>query len=112
MQCPGPVWRTIIMIALVIMAGCHAIRPDSVTRIQENCTAGDQWACDLLHGPGPVENITTPASVRDDVDAILKGIDRAITAPHIGSPDSSPNAGELPISAALTKHLPSSTKYR
>jgi hypothetical protein len=97
MQGPSPVWRAILMIVLVIMAGCHAIRPDSVTRIQENCAAGDQWACDLLHGPGPVENITTPTSVRDDVDAIMKGIDRAITSPHTGSPDSSPNAGEHPI---------------
>jgi len=98
MQCPGPVWRAILLIVLVIMAGCQARRPDFVTRVQEDSAAGDQWACDLLDGPMPAEDIIIPGSVKDDVDAILRGIDRAKTAPHIGYPDTSPIAAELPNS--------------
>jgi hypothetical protein len=75
------------MIVLVIMAGCQARRPEFVTRVQEDCAAGDQ-----------VEDIIIPGSVKDDVDAILRGIDRAKTAPHIGYPDTSPIAAELPNS--------------
>jgi hypothetical protein len=85
------------MIVLVIMAGCQARRPDFVTRVQENCAAGDQWACDLLDSPVPAEDIITPGSVKDDVDAILRGIDRAKTVPHIGYPDTSPIAVECRV---------------
>ena len=86
------------MIVLVILAGCQARRPDFVTRVQGDCTAGDQWACNLLGGPMPAEDIIIPGSVKDDVDAILRGIDRAKTAPHIGDPDTSSIAAELPNS--------------
>jgi hypothetical protein len=81
------------MIVLVILAGCQAMRPDFVTRVQ-----GDQWVCDLLDGPMPAKDIIIPGSVKDDVDAILRGIDRAKTAPHIGDPDTSSIAAELPNS--------------
>ena len=86
------------MIVLVIMAGCQTRRPDFVTRVQGDCAAGDQWACDLLDGPMPAEDIIVPGNVKDDVDAILRGIDRAKTAPHIGDPDTSSIAAELPNS--------------
>jgi hypothetical protein len=45
----------------------------------EDCTAGDQWACDLLDALSHrrANDIQTPGSAKDDVDAILKGIDRA-----------------------------------
>jgi hypothetical protein len=66
MQCPGSVWRAILMVVSMTMVGCQARRPDFVTRVQENCVAGDQWACDLLEGPMPAEDIITPGSVKDD----------------------------------------------
>lgn len=33
--------------------------------------------------PKPADDPKTPESVRDDVDAILSGIDRARAAPHV-----------------------------
>jgi hypothetical protein len=42
------VWRAILLIALFMNTGCSARRPDFITRVQEDCVAGDKWACDLL----------------------------------------------------------------
>jgi hypothetical protein len=54
----------------------------------EDCTAGDQWACDLLDALSHrrANDIQTPGSAKDDVDAILKGIDRARSARRFGYP--------------------------
>jgi hypothetical protein len=52
MQHTKPVWRTILLIVLMIIAGCHARRPDFMTRVRQDCAAGDQWACDLLDSLG------------------------------------------------------------
>jgi len=76
-----------MLIMLTIIAGCHARPPDFITRVQEDCAAGDQWACDLVDAPSrpiPAEDIKVPDNVKDDVDAILRGIDRAKTAPRVG----------------------------
>src|SRR5271166_2678418 len=48
MQQVGPVWRAILLIVLGIIEGCHAQRPNFMTRAREDCAAGQQWACDLL----------------------------------------------------------------
>ena len=43
----GP--RSILLIVLLVVASCqHARRPDFMTRVREDCGAGQQWACDLL----------------------------------------------------------------
>ena len=102
-----PCWQAVMLIVLTIIAGCHARRPDFITRVQEDCAAGDLWACDLLDAlsrPIPAEDIKKcPDSVKDDVDAILRGIDRAKTAPRVGYPHVSPIAGDLPTLATNTK---------
>jgi len=48
MQHVGVVWRAILLLVLMITAGCVARRPDFMTRVREDCSAGEQWACDLL----------------------------------------------------------------
>jgi hypothetical protein len=42
------VWRAVPLIAVLVLAGCQTRRPDFLARVREDCTAGDQWACDLL----------------------------------------------------------------
>ena len=45
----GIVPRSFLLIGLLIVAGCHhARRPDFMTRVREDCGAGQQWACDLI----------------------------------------------------------------
>ena len=102
-------WQAVMLIVLTIIAGCHALRPDFITRVQEDCAAGDQRACDLvdtLSRPMPEEDIKMQDNVKDDVDAILRGIDRARTAPRVGYPDIPPITGELPTLATITKFPP------
>ena len=102
-----PCWQAVTLIVLTIIAGCDARRPDSVSRTQQDCAAGDQWACnqmDALSRPIPEEDIKTQDNVKDDVDAILRGIDRARTAPRVGYPDVSPSTGELPTLATITNY--------
>ena len=41
-------WRALILFVLLLVAGCQHGRPDFMTRVMEDCAAGDQWACDLL----------------------------------------------------------------
>lgn len=101
-----PCWQAVMLIVLTIIAGCDARRPDFISRIQQNCAAGDQWACnqvDALSRPMPEEEIKTHDQVKDDVDAILRGIDRARTAPRVGYPDVPLITGELPTLATITK---------
>ena len=99
-------WQAVMLIVLTIIAGCHARRPDFMTRVQADCAAGDQWACDLVNARSrstPEEDIKTQDNVKDDVDAILRGIDRARTAPRVGYPDVPPITGELPTLVMITK---------
>ncbi len=106
MQHAEPVWQAVALIVLTIIGGCHARRPDFITRVHEDCAAGDLWACDLLDAlsrPMPEEDIKTQDNVKDDVDAILRGIDRARTAPRVGFPDVPPITGELPNVTTITK---------
>ncbi len=51
----------------------------------------------------PEEDIKVQGNVEDDVDAIMKGIDRARTAPRVGFPDVPTITGELPNVTTITK---------
>lgn len=63
----GWMWRTVLVLVLMIAAGCVAHRPDFVTqarpdfmtRVRQDCSAGEQWACDL------VDALNHPPSVDD-----------------------------------------------
>jgi hypothetical protein len=41
-------WRIIILSALLLVEDCEHRRPNFMTRVREDCAAGDQLACDLL----------------------------------------------------------------
>lgn len=104
-----PMGRAILLIVLMVIAGCHARRPDFMTRVQEDCAAGNLWACDLLDAlsrPIPAEDIKAPDNVEEDVDAILRGIDRAKSAPRVGYPDVPLIADGLPTLATIFMFLP------
>jgi hypothetical protein len=91
----------VLLTLLMSVAGRESRRPDFLVRVREDCTAGDRWACDLLDAlshPKPVEDIRPNDSTRDDVDAILRGIDRARSTPRIG------HSYVPPIAATLADH--------
>jgi hypothetical protein len=37
-----------LVVTLLALLGCQTHRPDFLTRVREDCAAGDQWACDLI----------------------------------------------------------------
>jgi hypothetical protein len=37
-------WRVVILLVLLLIAGCQHKRPDFMTRVMEDCGAGDQCA--------------------------------------------------------------------
>jgi hypothetical protein len=42
-------WPVIVLTIIILIAACERNRPPSfLTRVQEDCANGDQWACDLL----------------------------------------------------------------
>jgi hypothetical protein len=67
MQHVGVMWRTVLLFALMINAGCHARRPDFMTRVRQDCSAGEQWACDLLDalaGPPSMDDAKVPITAK------------------------------------------------
>jgi hypothetical protein len=61
-NCARHLRLSIAFIVLMAVAGCHAQRPGFMTRVREDCAAGQQWACDLLDElsrPTPADD-TTP----------------------------------------------------
>jgi hypothetical protein len=42
-------WPIMVLTMIILIAACERSRPPSfMSRVQEDCTNGDQWACDLL----------------------------------------------------------------
>jgi hypothetical protein len=60
-------WRAILVLVLMITAGCATrhpdfvthVRPDFMARVRQDCSAGEQWACDL------VDALSRPRSADD-----------------------------------------------
>jgi hypothetical protein len=50
------------LVVLLAVAGCHTQRPGFMTRVREDCAAGQQWACDLINelNRPPSPDDTTP----------------------------------------------------
>jgi hypothetical protein len=92
-----PVWRAI----LLIWGNNHRRLSFSSARFPpKGCTAGDQWVCDLLDAlshPKPANDIQTPDIVKNDVNAILRDVNMARSAPRIGYPFVPPIAVDLQI---------------
>ena len=40
--------RVLPLIVIVAISGCQSRRPDFMTRVAQDCAAGDTWACDLI----------------------------------------------------------------
>jgi hypothetical protein len=56
-------WRISLLIGLLSVAGCQAHRPSFMTRVQQDCVAGDKWACDLIESmtaPLPEGDVRSP----------------------------------------------------
>ena len=71
----GVMWRAILVLVLMITAGCAThrpdfvthVRPDFMTRVREDCSAGEQWACDLLDalaGPPSMDDTNMPIAAK------------------------------------------------
>lgn len=64
-------WRVLSLTALVLVAGCQpprrqGPRPDFLTRVQQDCAAGQSWACELLDAlirPPPADDPAIPAAL-------------------------------------------------
>ena len=48
--------RAIILIVLLLIVGCEHGRPSFLTRVREDCAAGDQWACALIESLAKGQN--------------------------------------------------------
>jgi hypothetical protein len=62
---------SIALIVVVAVAGCHAQGPGFMSRVRDDCAAGQRWACDLL------DDLNRPPSPDD-------------TAPRDGATSSGP----------------------
>jgi hypothetical protein len=59
-------WRAVLLITVLAVAGCHSRRPDFMARVKEDCLVGQQWACDLiasLNTPPPLADSGTPKNI-------------------------------------------------
>ena len=58
-----PPLRSLLLVALVAVGGYQPYRPSFLSRVREDCAAGDQWACDLLDSlehPRPTPPVSSP----------------------------------------------------
>ena len=93
-------------LALVALAGCEARhRPGFVTRVEQDCIAGSEEACDLLQGmralaadPASASPMRHDQAIRSqaqrNTDAILQGVERARAAPR-PAPSHAPSDGQV-----------------
>ena len=52
-------WPSWLLIVALTLTGCAPRRPDFLARVQQDCLAGDQWACDLGQlSPGQAARVT------------------------------------------------------
>jgi hypothetical protein len=80
------------MVAFALMLpGCQPTHPDFGERSRQDCERGDQEACQMLEALNPTNTAPArpkpsprPTQVQSDVEAILKGIERARVSPKAG----------------------------
>lgn len=69
--------RGVVLLAVGALAGCQSRRPDFLTRVREDCVAGDRWACDLLDSlahPKPIPPFGSPHARGDALLLVADGI--------------------------------------
>jgi hypothetical protein len=72
-----PPARGILLVTFLAVVGCQPRRPDFMSRVREDCAAGDRWACDLLDRlghPEPGPPIGSPHPRRDALLLLADGI--------------------------------------
>jgi hypothetical protein len=77
-------WLAVLLLTLLVTAGCYSRQAKLVERATEDCSRGDRWACDLasvLKSEYPLNEDNRSRRVQEDVDAILEGIERARSTP-------------------------------
>ena len=61
-----PPLRSMLLVMLLALGGCQPHRPSFLSRVREDCAAGDRWACELLdslaHPRAPPQLALPPAS--------------------------------------------------
>lgn len=88
-------WRSAIFLVpvLLVAAGlpaCTEPRADFMTRVAEDCRAGDQASCNLLRAPPnadafaslPSARPGTRTLVQEDLEAMIRGMSQARNAPR------------------------------
>jgi hypothetical protein len=79
----GVMWRAILVLVLMITAGCATrhpdfvthVRPDFMARVRQDCSAGEQWACDLVDALSrPPSQTTVADSWKTDHTTARRGI--------------------------------------
>jgi hypothetical protein len=58
---------SVLLILLMTIAGCNGRRPGFMSRVREDCVAGQQWACDLLDAlsrPPSTDDTTRPGILK------------------------------------------------
>lgn len=84
----------LVLLPALLMAAtlpsCAEPRADFMTRVAEDCRAGDQASCNLLRAPPNADafsnlSSTRPATralVQQDLEAMIRGMDQARNAPR------------------------------
>lgn len=83
-----------LALALLLAAlpvGCTEPRSDFMTRVTEDCAAGDRTACSLLQAPpadGAFSGLSETRSrsrslVQEDLEAMIRGMAQARAAPRV-----------------------------
>lgn len=93
--------RLAAVILALMLARCESARPDFNARSLQDCAQGDREACRMLDALSPPTNgQTAPARpappprrtrVQTDVEAMMKGIERARSAPRAGYHENVPS---------------------
>lgn len=95
---PGMSRRVVTALAVLLAAlplGCTEPRTDFLTRVAEDCTAGDQAACSLLRAPPSAAAFDglgdtrsrSRALVQEDLEAMIRGMAQAHAAPRVRPAD-------------------------
>ena len=84
---------TLLLPALVsaaVLPACTEPRADFMSRVAEDCRAGDQASCNLLRAPPNADAFSalpnarpgTRTLVQEDLEAMIRGMDQARNAPR------------------------------
>jgi hypothetical protein len=62
-----PPLRSILLVTLLAVGGCQPHQPSFLSRVREDCAAGDRWACYLLDSLAHPQPIGSPHAGGDAI---------------------------------------------